>query len=79
MKTKIYCLLVVLGFLFTACEPSKPSDFFNRAVNYETMVIDSCEYIICKRDSKYTTFSITHKGNCKFCEERRIKLWKIIK
>lgn len=70
MKTKIYYLLLALIFLLMSCD-TKPSEFFNRAVDYETMVIDSCEYIVCIKNGKYTMFSLTHKGNCKFCEERR--------
>lgn len=34
---------------------------------YKVIVIDSCEYIITP---SYTYSGITHKGNCKFCEER---------
>lgn len=35
---------------------------------YEVIVIDSCEYIYIYG---YSRVGITHKGNCKFCEERR--------
>lgn len=38
---------------------------------YETVVIDSCEYI--QYDKGYLdnrVYAITHKGNCKYCIER---------
>jgi hypothetical protein len=35
------------------------------------VVIDSCEYLhVCLYDG---TWQFTHKGNCKYCEERREK------
>lgn len=33
---------------------------------YQTIMVDSCEYIV--RQSK-----LAHKGNCRFCKERRQK------
>jgi hypothetical protein len=38
--------------------------------NYETIVIDSCEYLI--RTSIHQGF-MSHKGNCKFCKQRSNK------
>lgn len=39
--------------------------------NYRTVVVDSCEYI--EFDSgifDQRVYSLTHKGNCKYCIER---------
>ncbi len=38
----------------------------------DTKVIDydSCEYLLSDPGSSHTTF--THKGNCKFCEYRKL-------
>lgn len=40
---------------------------------YEIKVIDSCEYIYVSCRPFDRTFSLTHKGNCKFCAERSKK------
>ena len=34
---------------------------------YNSIIVDSCEYIICKGRLR------GHKGNCRFCKERRQK------
>lgn len=33
-------------------------------IDHEVIVVDSCEYL-------YDYHRLAHKGNCKFCEERR--------
>ena len=39
--------------------------------NYSIKVIDSCEYIeFDYGDLKNRVYSLTHKGNCKYCDER---------
>ena len=38
---------------------------------YTTTTIDSCEYII--QGSLLNKAGVTHKGNCRFCKERRQK------
>lgn len=47
------------------CDFSEPNAPINtsESVYYNTIIIDSCEYI----DSRY---QLAHKGNCKFCAER---------
>ena len=42
----------------------------NPEKNYEIKVIDSCEYIYVSRRPWAGNFSLTHKGNCKFCAAR---------
>lgn len=40
--------------------------------DYAVIVIDSCEYIIKSSSDSYRGFGyMAHKGNCKFCKERR--------
>lgn len=37
-----------------------------------TVVIDSCEYLISSRNETSKGFGyLSHKGNCKYCAERR--------
>ena len=38
--------------------------------DYEVIIIDSCEYI---RGYRTLDYRLAHKGNCKFCKERRQK------
>jgi hypothetical protein len=38
-----------------------------RGYTYEVSVIDSCEYY-------YSTYVLTHKGNCRFCTERNKRM-----
>ena len=35
------------------------------------VTIDSCEYVRCRTSYGYNVYS--HKGNCRFCKERRQK------
>lgn len=44
---------------------SKPQE------TYKVITIDSCEYIYVSRRPWGAEFSLTHKGNCKFCEKRK--------
>lgn len=55
-------LFLVIGFMISI----KNSDDMRKPLTcgYLTVVIDSCEYI--EGFNK-----LTHKGNCKFCEERK--------
>ena len=40
--------------------------------DYAVVVIDSCEYIVKSSYDGYQGFGyMAHKGNCKFCKERR--------
>lgn len=56
-------LFLVIGFMNTIKDCD---DMRKPLIDYHTVVIDSCEYI-----KGFNT--LTHKGNCKFCEERKKK------
>lgn len=64
-------LFIILFSLLIGCEnsnfPSKSK--FEYANNYlykiQIMEIDGCEYLV------YDYKNITHKGNCKYCWERK--------
>lgn len=69
----VYAMLVAV--IFCGCNP-QPENGSSETINgdYVTKVIDSCEYI----EYDYGIFdqrvySLTHKGNCKFCAERSKK------
>ena len=57
-------LLVLTAFMMMGCE-SSPYDT-SKSIEFNTIVIDSCEYI-------YGYQCLAHKGNCKYCKERRQK------
>lgn len=72
MKTKVYYLLLALMALLMSCA-NAPRTETDSVLEYEVIEIDSCEYILVEsqlRDWR-TISSIVHKGNCKYCEERR--------
>jgi hypothetical protein len=74
MRTKIkYLVVAALMYAVQSCESKNVSvestDVVVNGREINTYIIDSCEYIGEIRD--YNTDILTHKGNCKFCEERR--------
>lgn len=63
---KLLSLLVFCALLI-ACAEKNPDGSIKLDVgadNPHTTVIDSCEYIVWGH-------GLTHKGNCKYCAERR--------
>jgi hypothetical protein len=83
MKKIILVLFLLITVFTVGCSREKNTsketliikDNFAYRINYvdfnATIIeIDSCEYII---SHVYGGYSITHKGNCKYCKERRDK------
>lgn len=50
-------------------------EYQNRWKGYKVIIVDDCEYIVKTTDFKSATQSgyLAHKGNCRFCKERRQK------
>lgn len=77
MKKIITTLL--LSIIFISCNNTKSRNtneneiFTTKLGRYDkvfrTTIIDSCEYLYADQGSNGQI--ITHKGNCKFCEERK--------
>ena len=65
MKKIIIALAIMLTVVFSGCIKSE-YDVNSKGV--QVIVIDSCEYIHVNDIN-----GITHKGNCKYCAERRRK------
>ena len=78
--------LVLLSFFFVIVSCSKQPDtnvyhetertsdvyIVNGRLRLRTVVIDSCEYLIGNGRESYTGYGyLSHKGNCKYCAERR--------
>lgn len=60
--------IVLAAILLVGCDYQNPDGSYDtsKSVGMSTVVIDSCEYI----DAYY---GLAHKGNCKYCAERRKK------
>lgn len=78
MQAIIACLLLCTVIFCGACSQreyteNKPKQLLDDCT-YQTIVIDSCEYIIGEDYHPYNGgYFLTHKGNCKFCRERSKK------
>ena len=57
-------LLLALAFVMCGCNKHVVNTFRVGTVNYDVIVIDDCEYL-------KSGATLAHKGNCKFCAERR--------
>ena len=70
---KIIILLALITLMMVGCDYKNPDGSYDtsRSIEFETIVIDSCEYI-------YGTYKLAHKGNCKYCKERRQKELKAL-
>lgn len=73
-----YALLITV--IFYGCNDTENKkvekiDNINIKEGYTIYIIDSCEYIgtscIFSKDSYSHNPFLTHKGNCKFCAERK--------
>lgn len=67
MKKLLLIAFVVLAMV--GCDYKNPDGSYDtsRSLSFETIVIDSCEYISA-------LYTLAHKGNCKFCAERRERM-----
>ena len=61
-------LLVLTSLIMVGCRLSVEDDTKNCAEHYHVIILDSCEYY-----SHTMQYDLTHKGNCRFCKERRQK------
>jgi len=63
----MFCAVVFI-FLQSCNDSSDKSVVTQTNGSYETVELDSCEYIVFR---EWYKGGITHKGNCKFCETRK--------
>jgi len=74
LKYKIYTILTIILIIVISCQTPKEESVIITQKKYNIKVIDSCEYIECDYGIfDQRVYSLTHKGNCKFCLERKIK------
>lgn len=59
-------ILALTAFVIVGCNYRNPDGSYNTSKSFDmsTVTIDSCEYIKCPS-------RLAHKGNCKYCAERR--------
>lgn len=72
LRNLLYTMLVAV--FFVGCETPKGESSVDTGKSYNIKVIDSCEYIECDYGIfDQRVYSLTHKGNCKFCLARSAK------
>lgn len=72
MKKIVLLLVLLLTLVFLCLGCKDPHKQLHKEININKLTIvtiDSCEYFECNVRGGRRVF--THKGNCKFCEERR--------
>ena len=72
-------LLALTALIMVGCERVMETDYHTKE-GFRVCIIDSCEYILM---SNGNGAYYTHKGNCRFCKERRqeemeelVRVWK---
>jgi hypothetical protein len=65
-------ILALSVLLFAGCTPITKEELRQLEFHYgepKVLEFDSCEYVVISVDGY--RFGIAHKGNCKYCEQRR--------
>jgi len=69
---KVIIILIYLSIIFIGgCDMAGASNDKHPEKTYKIIEIDSCEYIYISRRPWGSTMAIAHKGNCKYCKQRR--------
>lgn len=68
MKTTLSILALSVLLLAECVPPPKERDNKGISSYWDVIVIDSCEYIYM---TNFHQGFLAHKGNCKYCEQRR--------
>ena len=69
-------LLALIALMMAGCEYKTDAEIeeAERLNGFNVRVIDSCEYLIKYETCGYQGYGyFAHKGNCRFCKERRQK------
>jgi len=72
MKKTLFSFLAIILLLCSCDNKTKEGSFsINTIGDYNIVEIDKCEYIEYDQGLiEYRVYSLTHKGNCKYCKER---------
>lgn len=71
-------ILIITIFALCGCVVNIPRQECKHVTSktYNVVEIDSCEYLVkhkvvkCYNQRKKDVISVTHKGNCKYCQKR---------
>lgn len=63
-------LFALTALMMVGCDVKQPDGTYKPG-SYRTYIIDSCEYVGYAMGSQCDY--LAHKGNCRFCKERRQK------
>ena len=89
---KIFSIICLCALIlsFSACQPKNPHEqiiqcetlndtvFKTKYCKFYVIEIDGCEYLIGQTSGDgYSRGFMSHKGNCKYCEERKRKNSKL--
>lgn len=69
-------LLALATMTMVGCEDINYAEIeeAKRLNGFNIIIVDSCEYLKSKEPAGYAGYGFfAHKGNCRFCEERRQK------
>ena len=70
MKKLILLALAVV--MMAGCEESNEAPKCGEANQFSIIMVDSCEYLLRTYTAGYSGYGyLAHKGNCRFCAERR--------
>lgn len=74
-RTFAFAYVLLVAFVFCGCGEKIKGKHTEMKEDYEIKTIDGCEYIEVSWcvGSQSGYYSLTHKGNCKFCAERSKK------
>ena len=77
-------ILVTILFAMISCSEQPDTNIYHKVektndvyrvyddLNVRVVIIDSCEYLVGSRNVGYQGYGyLSHKGNCKYCAERR--------
>ena len=70
MKIVVIILLALTALMMVGCLSDEQEAKIYEYDGFATLTYDSCEYVF--KTSGYKGF-FAHKGNCRFCQERRQK------
>ena len=65
-------MLIVLAIVSCEYKTDAEREEAKRLNGFNIVVIDSCEYLINTKTGGYAGYGyFAHKGNCRFCKERK--------
>ena len=67
-------LLALAALMMVGCKSKKEYEITETKNGFDVIIVDSCEYLYKEIPAGYAGYGFfAHKGNCRFCKERRQK------